>query len=288
MLGTLIEIANAVSDSDRRELKMSITITKHSNGYWRATIDSPPLNLFDQEMVEDLQALMEKLEQDDEVKIVVFDSADPDYFISHIDLARINELSTEPGRTGLSPWPDVAVRLENAPFVTVGVLRGRARGVGSEFLQALDIRFASRERAVLSQIEVGTGIIPGGGGMERLPPLIGRSRAMEAIIGADDFDADTAERYGWINRSVPDAELDDLVERFARRVDSFDRKAIALAKKIINERGSLPKKEDLAATEKEFFKAATWPETQATVAALFARGLQTRGELELSLGRLLA
>lgn len=145
-------------------------------------------------MAEDLQRLMEELENDGEVKIVVFDSADPEYFISHINLAKIDQLSTEPGRTGLSPWPDVAVRLESAPFVTVGVLRGRARGVGSEFLQALDIRFASRERAILSQIEVGTGVIPGGGGLERLPLLIGRARAMEVILGADDFDADTAEK----------------------------------------------------------------------------------------------
>ena len=268
--------------------KMSIKIIKHTSGYLRATIDNPPLNLFDQEMVEDLQAMIDALETENQVKVVVFDSADPEYFISHIDLAKIDQLSTEPGRTGLSPWPDVAVRLENAPFVTVGVLRGRARGVGSEFLQALDIRFASRERATLSQIEVGTGIIPGGGGLERLPLLIGRARAMEVILGADDFDADTAERYGWVNRSIPDAELDEFVDRFARRVDSFDKNAIVLAKKILNERGSLAKKSDLAATEKEFFSAAMWPETQATVAALFGRGLQTRGELELDLGKLLA
>ena len=267
---------------------MSIKTTKHTSGYWQATIDSAPLNLFDQEMVEDLQTLVDELESDSEVKIVVFDSADSEYFISHIDLARIGDLSTEPGKTGLSPWPDVAVRLENALFVTVGVVRGRARGVGSEFLQAMDIRFASRERAVLSQIEVGIGIIPGGGGLERLPLLIGRARAMEVILGADDYDADTAERYGWVNRSIPDAELDEFVDRFARRVDSFDKQALTLAKQILNERGSLPKVADLAATEKEFFKAATWPETQATVTALFGRGLQTRGELELDLGKLLA
>ena len=267
---------------------MSIKTIKHTSGYWQATIDSPPMNLFDQEMVEDLQALVDQLENDDDVKVVVFDSADPEYFISHIDLARIGDLSTEPGKTGLSPWPDVAVRLENAPFVTVGVVRGRARGVGSEFLQAMDIRFASRERAVLSQIEVGTGIIPGGGGLERLPLLIGRSRAMEVILGADDFDADTAERYGWVNRSIPDAELDAFVDRFARRVGSFDKQALALAKQILNQRGSLPKVADLAATEKEFFKAATWPETQVTVTKLFERGLQTRGDLELNLGKMLA
>lgn len=264
---------------------MPIRTTKHTPGYWQALIDNSPLNLFDQEMVEDLKALMDDLENDDNVKIVVFDSADPEYFISHIDLAKIDQLSTQPGGTGLSPWPDVAVRLESAPFVTVGVVRGRARGVGSEFLQAMDIRFASRERAILSQIEVGTGIIPGGGGLERLPLLMGRARAMEVILGADDFDADTAEKYGWVNRSIPDTELDAFVDRFALRVDSFDKQALTLAKKILNERGLLPKNEDLAATENI---AAKWPKTQTKLAALFGRGLQTRGELELNLGKLLA
>lgn len=267
---------------------MAIKTKKLSQGYWRATIDNPPMNLFDQEFVEDLQSLMDELENDSDVKVIVFDSADPDYFISHIDLAKIDKLSTAPGRTGLSPFPDVTVRLEQAPFVTVGLLRGRARGVGSEFLQALDIRFASRERAVLSQIEVGTGVIPGGGGLERLPLLIGRARAMEVILGSDDFDADTAERYGWVNRSIPDNELDEFVERFARRVDSFDRSLISTAKRILNERSTLPKNADLASTQQRFFEVAASQETRVRIEALFGRGLQTRGALELDLGKQLA
>lgn len=265
----------------------TLRITERSAGYWRVTLDNPPVNLFDPEMIADLQTLIERLEQDDEIKVVVFDSADPEFFIAHLDLARAGELSVEPGPTGLSPWPDVAIRLERAPFITVGLVRGRARGVGSEFLQALDIRFASRERAIFSQIEVGTGIIPGGGGLERLPLLIGRARAMEVIIGADDFDADTAERYGWINRSIPDAELDEFVERFATRVASFDRKAIATAKEIINQRAGLPQNVDLASTQRKFFETVTWPESQVRVASLLKKGLQKRGDVELRLGRYL-
>lgn len=145
------------------ELKIPVAVKKRSAGYWRVTLDNPPINLFDPEMIAGLRALVDQLERDREVKVVVFDSADPDYFIAHLDLVRAAEFSLEPGPTGLSPWPDVARRLEQGPFVTVGLVRGRARGVGSEFLQALDIRFASRERAILSQIELGTGIFPGGG-----------------------------------------------------------------------------------------------------------------------------
>ncbi len=221
-------------------------------------------------MSDELQDLIKKLEKDDEVKVVVFDSADPDYFMAHLDLVRTAELSLEPGATGLSPFPDFLRRLEQAPFVTVGVLRGRVRGVGSEFLLGLDIRFASREKAILSQIEVGTGVIPGAGGIERLSKLIGRARALEVILGSEGFDADTAALYGWVNRSIP--------------VAGFDRKPVALAKKIINERVGLVPAADLAATQKKFFKILAWPKTQARVATLLERGLQQRGDFELRLG----
>jgi enoyl-CoA hydratase/carnithine racemase len=234
-----------------------------------------------------LQALTEQLENDDEVNIVVFDSADPDYFIAHIDLMGIDKFSLEPGPTGLAPWPDLVSRWQNASFITVGLLRGRARGVGSEFLQALDIRFASREKAVLSQIEVGTGVIPGGGGLERLPLLIGRARALEVIIGADDFDADTAALYGWVNRAIPDVEIEGFVERFATRVASFDHKLIATVKDIVNQRVERPTNEQIIATQNKFFEIAEWPETQKRLSSLFERGLQTRGDFEMNLGAML-
>lgn len=266
---------------------MTLTVTKHSSAYWRVTFNNPPINLYDQQLVEHLQALTEQLENDDEVNIVVFDSADPDYFIAHIDLTGIDKFSLEPGPTGLAPWPDLVSRWQNASFVTVGLLRGRARGVGSEFLQALDIRFASREKAVLSQIEVGTGVIPGGGGLERLPLLIGRARALEVIIGADDFDADTAALYGWVNRAIPDAEIEGFVERFAMRVASFDRRLIATVKDIVNQRVERPTNEQIVATQNKFFEIAEWPETQKRLLSLFERGLQIRGDFEMNLGAML-
>jgi enoyl-CoA hydratase/carnithine racemase len=263
---------------------MRIHIKKHSAAYWRVTLDNPPINLFDEELSGELQQLVGELEKDNEVKVVVFDSANPDYFIAHVDLVRTNDFNLEHGPTGLSPFPDFLRRLEQSPFVTIGVLRGRARGVGSEFLLGLDIRFASREKAILSQIEVGTGVIPGAGGLERLPKLIGRARAMEVILGSDDFDADTAALYGWVNRSIPDAELDEFVERFATRITTFDSKALALAKKTINERVGLVSTADLTASQNNFFGTLTWSETEARVAALMERGLQQRGDFELRLG----
>ncbi len=266
---------------------MRIHIKKKSAAYWQVTLDNPPINLFDQEMADELQALMAELEVDNEVKAVVFDSADPDYFIAHVDLVKTAEFDLQPKATGLASFPDFLRRLEQSPFLTIGVLRGRARGVGSEFLLGLDVRFASREKAILAQIEVGSGVIPGAGGLERLCKLVGRAGALEIILGADDFDADTAERYGWINRSIPEVELDDFIERFVSRIVSFDRKTIALAKEIINKRVGLVAVADLNETQSKFFETLTWSETQTRIASLLERGLQQRGNLEFRLGEYL-
>jgi len=263
---------------------MKTLLTKwHTKSYLQVSLDNGPINIFNQAMINDLQQLAGELEQNKDVKVVVFDSANKDFFISHLDILGAANLDLTPApQTGLSMWPDVAVRFERAPFITVGLLRGRARGVGSEFLLALDTRFASREKATLCQIELGTGIVPGGGGLERLPALIGRSRAIEVIAGAQEFDADTAERYGWINRAIADSELDTFVDNFAKRIDSFDKQTIALAKSIINERTGVAAIEDLASTEDKFFTALSWPETQARIGSLIERGLQ-QYEFELEL-----
>jgi enoyl-CoA hydratase/carnithine racemase len=267
---------------------MSLIINKYTAAYWKVTIDNPPLNLFDQEMADELSALIDMLENDDEVKVVVFDSADPEYFISHLDVVRAADMHLAPGITGLSQWPDFAYRLERAPVISVGLIRGRARGVGSEFLQALDVKFASREKTLLCQIEVATGLIPGGGGLERLPGMVGRSRAMEIITGAMDYDADTAERYGWINRSIPDVELDEFVHRFAVRIAGFSKTALAAAKEIINERTGIANVKDLASTQQRFFELLGSPSTQLRLGDLLKRGLQQRGEFEKNLGDHLA
>jgi enoyl-CoA hydratase/carnithine racemase len=263
---------------------MLLKIKQHSPAYWQVTIDNPPLNLFDPEMGDELSALVTKLEKNTDIKVVVFDSANPDYFISHIDLIRSAEFDLTPRSTGLPVWPDVARRFELASFITVGLVRGRARGVGSEFIQTLDVCFASKEKTKLSQIEVACGLIPGGGGLERLPRLIGRRRAMEVIVGAEDFDADTAAAYGWINRSIPDAELDSFVDRFAKRVASFEKEAVAAAKKIIYKRTGLAKTEEFIESESIFFEAISWPGTQKRIEEIMQQGFQQPGEFELNMG----
>ena len=235
-----------------------LALSKRSDSYWRATFDNPPLNLFDPETILALRELMDALEADPAVKIVVFDSADAEFFIAHFDVARGGELPG-PGPTGLPAWADLATRLTRAPFVTIAEIRGRARGAGSEFALACDLRFASRERAVFGQPEVGFGLVPGGGSIEALPGLAGRSRALEIILGSEDFDADTAERYGWINRALPDAELAAFVDRFARRIASFEQAALAAAKAQINKRAGVPSGEDLAGRRRSSASPAPGP-----------------------------
>lgn len=265
---------------------MRLTIKKYSPAYWQVTIDNAPINVFDPELGEDLAALITELEGDSEIKVVVFDSANPDYFIAHIDLIRSAEFDLSPKpSTGLPTWPDVARRFELAPFLTIVSLRGRARGVGSEFIQAMDLCFASKEKAKLAQIEIGCGLIPGGGGLERLPRLIGRRRAIEVIIGGEDFDAETAAAYGWVNRSIPDDELDNFVHRFALRVASFEKDAIAAATKIIYKRTGLAKTEEFLESEEIFFEAISWPGTQLRIGEIMRMGFQQPGEFELDLAK---
>ena len=261
-----------------------LSIVEPVPGYRHVTIDNPPLNLFDPELVADLASFLNEVETDGTTKVVVFDSANPDFFLAHVDLVRSEEFDRTPQpATGLALWPDIAARLERAPFLTICSIRGRARGVGSELALALDLRFASREKAILCHPEVGFGFIPGGGGSERLALNTGRARALEIIIGAKDFDADTAERYGWINRALPDADLDAFVSDLATRVAGFDRDAIAAAKATINSHGGLPDLEWFASTEERFFELLANPATQQRVAGFFNRGMQQPGDFELNL-----
>lgn len=262
------------------------TLQLHSEtaGYYRALIDNPPLNLIDPEVSHDLRWLMDTLEADDEARVVVFESAVPDFFVAHFDIVKGAHMEHPAGPTGLPLWLDLVTRLTQAPFVSIASIRGRARGAGSEFVLACDLRFASRELAVLGQPEVGVGLFPGGGGTERLPALVGRARALEIVLGCEDFDADTAERYGYVNRALPDAELDAFVDRLARRIASFDRPALAKAKARINHSAQLPAGADLLASQSDFFACFAWPATQARLARMMELGLQQRGNVELNLG----
>src|SRR3984893_15043965 len=187
-------------------------------GLWVIAFSNPPINMFVPTTIVELGGLMTELDADPSVKVVVFQSANPDFFIAHLDVAKAAE---RPDVLGL--WRDFVVRLSSAPVVRIAKIRGRTRGIGNEFVLACDMRFASRQSALFGNPEVGVGLVPGGGALEWLPRLVGRSRALEIVLSGDDFDADIAERYGWVNRTLNDANLDSFVDALARRLASFDR-----------------------------------------------------------------
>ncbi len=265
---------------DHKRLK----IEKTTPGYWKVTLNNPPINLFDPEMFAELRFLMDQIEEDKVIKVVVFDSADPDYFISHYDIARGDVVPDLPGSAPFSVWPAFVTRLAQSRVISIAKVRGRARGHGSELALACDVRFASREKAIFAQIEVGCAVVPGGGATEWLTALAGRSRALEIIVGADDFDAITAEKYGWVNRALPDAELDGFVDNFARRIASFEKRPLELAKKLVNARAGIPSEAERWSSNQSFVTTTTWPETQALIGEMLQNGLQQRGDFELRLG----
>ena len=262
-----------------------IILQRHSPAYWRVTFDIPPLNIFGPETIPQLNEIITELETDEQVKVVVFDSAVEGFFLTHYNFLAKPEDSTNlaPGPTGLQPLPDMLVRLSRAPVVSIVCIRGRATGVGSELSLASDMRFASREKAILSQWEVGAGLVPGGGPMARLPRLIGRGRALEVLLGADDIRGDVAELYGYVNRSLPDAELDAFVDALARRIASFDKQAIGETKRLVN-LASLPPDAEIAPEWDAFIASIGRPSTQARFEKLFERGFHKPGDVENRLG----
>ncbi len=212
-----------------------------SNGVAHVVIDNPPLNLLDVRLMTDLDTFAACVEDDIAVRVIVFASADPDFFIPHGDMAFVDDPSAFADLTigadqdvRLNPMQRLFERLRALPQVTIGKLAGKARGGGAELLQALDMRFASLERGALAQMEAPTGIIPGAGGTVYLPRLVGRARALEIILGAELIDAATAERYGWINRAVPDVELDAFVDRLAQHIAALPDGVIAAAKAAVD------------------------------------------------------
>ncbi|MEU8487986.1 enoyl-CoA hydratase/isomerase family protein [Streptomyces sp. NPDC048641] len=251
-----------------------------------ATFNAPPINLIGPEVVRDLVDLLEELSQSVTTRVVVFDSADPDFFFPHVDLTKVPEYTAEAARAGGPGDASLGMlflKLSEMPVVTIAKLRGRARGAGSEFLLACDMRFASRENAVLGQPEVGIGTPPGAGAIQHLTRLLGRGRALEAVLTSADFGAELAELYGWINRAVPDAELDEFVAGLAARIGDFPRDALITAKAAINGI-SLPTPVALRADAALFQQLVRGEAAQQRMAALFKRGFQTRGRTELDLG----
>jgi enoyl-CoA hydratase/carnithine racemase len=262
-----------------------VRLNRVTDAYRRVVLDNPPLNLMDAGIVLEFREILTALENDDDVKVVVFESAVDGFFLNHSDfLANPDDLTRIPqGPTGLEAWPDVLVRLTRAPFVSIALIRGRATGNGSELSLACDMSFASRENAILSQWEVGTGLIPGGGPMARLPRLIGRQRALEVLLSSDDIRGADAELFGYVNRALPEAELDEFVDALATRLGSFDRWAIANAKRLVNA-ASLPPDVEIRAGWDAFLASAKRPIAQQNIKTLLEQGLQEPGDAEDRLG----
>ncbi|MEQ1953823.1 enoyl-CoA hydratase/isomerase family protein [Mesorhizobium sp. CN2-181] len=262
-----------------------IRVERHTPAYWRVTFDNPPFNIFGPETIPQLNAVVTAIENDPELKVVVFDSAIPGFFLTHYNFTPpLSESTSLPsGPTGLHPLPDMLVRLSRAPVVSIAMIRGRATGVGSELALASDMRFASRENAILSQWEVGAALVPGGGPMARLPRLMGRGRALEVLLGADDIGGELAERYGYVNRALPEDELDAFVDVLAMRIATFDRQAISDTKRLVDF-ASLPSDPEIAIGWDAFITSVQRPEAQSRIKQLMELGLQTSGEIESRLG----
>jgi len=261
---------------------LAITVAK---GVATVSIDNPPINLFDMPLIEEMVKLGVELKADDEVRVIVFESANPEFFIAHVDVNLIQQLPTSNLQkpTSLSFFHEMLETFRTMPKVTIGKIEGRARGGGSELLLALDMRFGAIGKAVLNQPEVASGIIPGGGGSTRLPRLIGRGRALEVIMSCEDFSAELAERYGYINRALPPQELSPFVDRLARRIASFPAEAIALAKTAVDAGEGMPTRDALLEEEHCMNQALATQAARDGMQAFLDAGGQTR-EVELELG----
>ncbi|WP_027531253.1 enoyl-CoA hydratase/isomerase family protein [Bradyrhizobium sp. WSM3983] len=262
-----------------------IRVTRRSAAYWRITFDNPPLNVMGPQFVREMRDIVTAVEADKNVKVIVFDSAVEGFFLNHSDfLADFKELTDMPqGPTGLEAWPDLLVRITRMPVASIALIRGRATGNGSEISLACDMSFASREKARLSQWEVGVGLVAGGGPMARLPGLMGRQRALEVLLSSDDIDADLAAAYGYVNRSLPDAQLDGFVDALANRIASFDKWAIANTKRLVNA-ASLPPDVEIAAGWEACMASVTRPAAQDRIKAFFEQGFHRPGDAEDHIG----
>jgi enoyl-CoA hydratase/carnithine racemase len=273
--------AKAAKAQSATDAKDQIRLTRVSPEYWRVTFHNPPFNIYGPNTMPQLNKVVTAIESDPKVKVVVFDSDVPDFFLTHYDFVPplTDTTGLPPGPTGLPQLPDMLVRLSKAPVVSISSIRGRATGVGSELALASDMRFASREKAMLSQFEIGAGFAPGGGPMARLPRLMGRGRALEVLMTGSYLNGELAERYGYVNRALPDAELDAFVDAMARRIAGFDKQTIADIKRLVDD-NSLPTNAQLGAEWEAFLASVQRPAAQQRIGKLMELGLQTNRDLE--------
>jgi enoyl-CoA hydratase/carnithine racemase len=260
----------------------------HDRGVCHVTISNPPVNVMTAELYQDLVAVTEALEMDDTIKVVVFQSADPDFFIAHFDVSLILTFPADgPAEkaTKLSPFHEMCERVRTMPKATIVKMAGRAGGGGNEFAASCDMRFGVKEKTIINQMEVPLGILPGGSGTQRLPRLVGRGRAMEICLGGDDIDAQTCEAWGYLNRTFSSVEeMSDFVDALAARIASWPAEAIALCKASINN-AELPIMEGLLEEAYLFQQTLRTEGAQTNMRRAMAAGLQTR-EGESRMGQL--
>ncbi len=263
-----------------------LIVDRSEAGIWRVAFSNPPINMLAPKTIVELQDLVSAAEANSATKVLIFESADPDFFISHFDTARSAEMPTELGPSGHAGWVDFVVRLSRSAVISIAKIRGRTRGVGNEFVLACDMRFASREKALLGNPEVGVGLSPGGGALQWLPRVVGRSRALEIVLSGDDFDAEVAERYGWVNRTLSDPDLDAFVDQLARRLASYERETLREIKAQVS-RMAVPDAEEFESSQQAFWNALGHPAAKARRAGLGGRGYGERSDFELNFGRYL-
>lgn len=268
------------------EYKNRLEIIKETPNYWRVVISNGDLDLFDPWMFAELNALMSKMENDENLKVVVFESGNEDFFMNHHDVE--NRLIV-PEQEGAAPfffeWTNWVTRLAESRIISIAKVRGRARAQGFEFALACDMRFASKEKAKFALVEVGGGSLPGGGGIEWLSKLVGRARALEIVISSDDFDADIGERYGFVNRSIPDAELDEYVDKLARRIGGFLKRPLEMGKRLVNARAGVPSRSDLYTSAYILRSADFWDEVIENGKKFMELGRADGREFELNLAK---
>jgi enoyl-CoA hydratase/carnithine racemase len=262
---------------------VQFTIEEPAPGYWRVVFSNPPINMLNSTTVLELAEIVARIERTDDLRVVVFASEHPDFFMARYDLSDTNPVAFAPTASGVTLFIDSMLRLNEAGPITIACIRGRTRGGGSEFALSCDLRFASIEKAVLGQPEVGVGIVPAGGAIERLPLLVGAARALEIIASSDDFDAATAERYGWVNRAIADDKLDDHVDQLARRLATFDRQALATAKRLVRRHASASA-DDYRETLGALRELIVSPSTGARRAAVAQHAASVGHDFELRMG----
>jgi enoyl-CoA hydratase/carnithine racemase len=267
-----------------QDVLTQFSISEPSPGYWRVVFSNPPINLLNSTTVLELGELVRRIEEAQDLRIVVFASANSDFYMARYDLSDTNPVAFAPTESGVTYFIDSMLRMNEAGAITIALIRGRVRGGGSEFALSCDMRFASIENSMFGQPEVGVGIVPAGGAIERLPGLGGVARALEIIASADDYDAATAERYGWINRAIPDADLDSYVDRLARRLASFDPQVLAATKRLVRGRAPTSSLDQYRETLEALRALIVSPSTTVRRTAVIRHAAAVGADFELRMG----